>query len=50
MSLEEIVKKSSGAIFNNSAQIWNHDFYWHGLSPEKKNPSVHFLKRIEEDF
>ncbi len=50
MNLEEIVKKSSGAIFNNSAQIWNHDFYWHGLSPEKKNPSVHFLKRIEEDF
>ena len=32
-SLEEIVKKSSGAIFNNAAQIWNHTFYWHGLKP-----------------
>lgn len=32
-SLEEIVKKSSGAIFNNAAQIWNHTFYWNGLKP-----------------
>ncbi|MDY3331326.1 MAG: superoxide dismutase [Fe] [Pelistega sp.] len=32
-SLEEIVKKSSGGIFNNAAQIWNHTFYWNGLSP-----------------
>lgn len=33
-SLEEIVKKSSGGIFNNAAQIWNHTFYWNSLSPE----------------
>ena len=32
-SLENIVKKSSGAIFNNAAQVWNHTFYWHGLKP-----------------
>jgi Fe-Mn family superoxide dismutase len=32
-SLEDIVKKSSGGIFNNAAQIWNHTFYWHSLSP-----------------
>ena len=32
-SLEEIVKKSSGAIFNNAAQHWNHTFYWNSLSP-----------------
>jgi Fe-Mn family superoxide dismutase len=32
-SLEEIVKKSSGGIFNNAAQIWNHTFYWNGLKP-----------------
>jgi superoxide dismutase, Fe-Mn family len=31
--LEEIVKKSSGGIFNNSAQIWNHTFYWNSLAP-----------------
>lgn len=33
MSLEDIVKKSSGGIFNNAAQIWNHTFYWNSLSP-----------------
>lgn len=33
LSLEEIVKKSSGGIFNNAAQVWNHTFYWHCLSP-----------------
>ncbi len=33
-SLEEIVKKSSGGVFNNSAQVWNHTFYWHSLSPK----------------
>jgi len=32
-TLEEIVKKSSGGIFNNAAQVWNHTFYWNCLSP-----------------
>ncbi|GGC73363.1 superoxide dismutase [Fe] [Undibacterium terreum] len=32
-TLEEIVKKSSGGVFNNSAQIWNHTFYWNSLKP-----------------
>jgi Fe-Mn family superoxide dismutase len=32
-SLEDIVKKSSGNIFNNAAQAWNHTFYWHCLNP-----------------
>jgi superoxide dismutase, Fe-Mn family len=32
-SLEEIVKTSSGGIFNNAAQIWNHTFFWNCLSP-----------------
>ena len=32
-SLEEIVKKSSGGIFNHAAQVWNHTFYWNGLAP-----------------
>lgn len=33
LSLEEIIKKASGGIFNNAAQVWNHTFYWHCLSP-----------------
>src|SRR5437868_5982543 len=32
-SLEEIVKKSSGGIFNNAAQVWNHTFYWESMKP-----------------
>jgi len=32
-SLEDIVRKSSGGLFNNAAQVWNHTFYWNGLSP-----------------
>ena len=34
LSLEDIIKKSSAGIFNNSAQIWNHTFYWNSLSPK----------------
>ncbi len=33
MSLEDIIKKSSGGIFNNAAQVYNHTFYWNCLSP-----------------
>ena len=33
LSLEEIILKSSGPIFNNAAQVWNHTFYWNSLTP-----------------
>lgn len=33
LSLEEIIQKSSGGIFNNAAQVWNHTFYWNSLKP-----------------
>jgi len=33
-SLEDIVKKASGGLFNNAAQVWNHTFYWNCLSPK----------------
>ncbi|MBK8638928.1 MAG: superoxide dismutase [Fe] [Chromatiaceae bacterium] len=33
LSLEDIIMKSSGGVFNNSAQVWNHSFYWNCLSP-----------------
>ncbi|HNZ56210.1 MAG TPA: Fe-Mn family superoxide dismutase [Methylophilaceae bacterium] len=32
-SLEDIIKKSSGGIYNNSAQVWNHTFFWNSLKP-----------------
>ena len=34
MSLEQIVRSASGALFNNAAQVWNHTFYWNSLSPK----------------
>ena len=32
-SLEDIIKKSSGGIYNNSAQVWNHTFFWNCMKP-----------------
>ena len=53
--LLEIVRASSGktdkaAIFNNSAQVWNHTFYWHSLSPKSTTPSKDLADRIEKDL
>lgn len=33
MTLEEIIMKSEGGMFNNAAQVWNHTFYWNCLAP-----------------
>ena len=35
-SLEEIIKTSTGGVFNNAAQIWNHTFFWHSLTPKSE--------------
>jgi Fe-Mn family superoxide dismutase len=51
-SLEEIVKTSSGGIFNNAAQIWNHTFYWFCVAPVGKTgkPSDKLSAAIQKDF
>lgn len=33
LSLEELIKTTDGGLFNQAAQVWNHTFYWHGMSP-----------------
>jgi Fe-Mn family superoxide dismutase len=33
MALEDIVKKATGGIYNNAAQIWNHTFFWSCMKP-----------------
>lgn len=33
LSLEDIICRATGPVFNNAAQVWNHTFYWHCLSP-----------------
>ena len=51
LSLEDIVKKSSGGIFNNAAQVWNHTFYWHCLSPKGGGePSGALADAINKSF
>jgi len=32
-SLEDIIKKSAGGVYNNSAQVWNHTFFWNSMKP-----------------
>lgn len=50
-SLEEIVMKSSGGIFNNAAQVWNHTFYWNCLAPNAGGkPTGELLAAIEKTF
>jgi Fe-Mn family superoxide dismutase len=49
-SLEEIVRNSKGRLFNNAAQSWNHEFFWHSLSPRGGRPSGALLAQIERDF
>jgi Fe-Mn family superoxide dismutase len=51
LSLEEIVKTSSGGIFNNAAQVWNHTFYWNSLSPNGGGePTGGLANAIERTF
>lgn len=60
-SLEDIIKTSSGGIFNNAAQIWNHTFYWHCMKPngggqptgelaEAINKTFGSFDKFKEDF
>lgn len=50
-TLEEIILSANGGIFNNAAQVWNHTFYWNGLSPNSsKQPAGALLQAITEQF
>jgi Fe-Mn family superoxide dismutase len=50
MSLEQIIRKSNGVIFNNAAQVFNHDFYWESLTPTKTEPSAPLSAALKETF
>jgi Fe-Mn family superoxide dismutase len=50
-SLEDIVKSSSGKVFNNAAQVWNHDFFWASMKPNGGGePSGALADAINRDF
>lgn len=51
LSLEEIIQQSSGGIFNNAAQVWNHTFYWYCLSPNGiREPSEMLAAALSQQF
>lgn len=50
-SLEEIIRRASGPIFNNAAQVWNHSFFWNCLSPQGGGePSGKLADAIRNQF
>lgn len=50
-SLEDIIKEAKGPVFNNAAQVWNHTFYWHCLSPQGGGePEGKLAEKIQETF
>jgi Fe-Mn family superoxide dismutase len=55
-SLEQIIRAVAGkadkaGIFNNAAQVWNHMFYWHSLSPNGGGePPADLKQKIEQSF
>lgn len=51
MNLEDVIKNSESWIFNNSAQVWNHTFYWNCLAPNAWwNPSWEISELINRNF
>jgi Fe-Mn family superoxide dismutase len=55
LPLEEVVRHSAKdgaqqAIFNNAAQVWNHDFFWNCMSPESNQPNGRLAERLKADF
>jgi superoxide dismutase, Fe-Mn family len=50
-SLEEIILQSSGPVFNNAAQVWNHSFYWECLSDtHNQTPDKELMRAIDKCF
>src|SRR5579872_2351826 len=49
--LENIIMKSSGGVFNNSAQVWNHTFYWNCMTPQSSGePQGKLADAIKKSF
>ncbi len=50
-SLEEIIASSEGDVFNNAAQVWNHTFYWHCMTPDSVGaPDDTLARAIDASF
>jgi Fe-Mn family superoxide dismutase len=49
-SLDDIVRMSSGKLFNNAAQVWNHNFFWNCLTPRQSQPTGKLTQSISRQF
>jgi len=50
-SLEEIIRRSEGSLFNNAAQVWNHSFFWNCLTPNARpKPQGPLASAIDRKF
>jgi len=49
-SLEDVIRQAAGPLFNNAAQVWNHNFFWRCLAPGGSVPTGELLKRIVTTF
>ena len=53
-NVEEIIASSSGKIFNNAAQAYNHTFYWYCMRPVEQSdqnlPTGHILEVLDSQF
>ena len=53
-SLVDVIRKAGTSgdkkLFNNSAQLWNHSFFWQCLSPDKQQPSGKLAQLIDDGF
>ena len=51
LSLEDVIRKSDGGVFNNAAQIFNHTFYWNCLTPDSTGkPAGALAAAIDKEF
>jgi superoxide dismutase, Fe-Mn family len=51
LSLEDIIRKAGGGIFNNGAQVWNHTFYWNCMKPNGGNePTGKLADAVAKNF
>eukprot|EP00920_Eleutheroschizon_duboscqi_P000442 GHVT01001323.1.p2 GENE.GHVT01001323.1~~GHVT01001323.1.p2 ORF type:complete len:115 (+),score=11.33 GHVT01001323.1:39-347(+) len=50
-TLEELIRKSEGTVFNFAAQAWNHAFFWESLSPSGGGtPTGKIAEKIAQSF
>ena len=50
MPLDKIIRSAEGPLFNNAAQVFNHDFYWRGMTRDASSASADLSESIERDF